>query len=260
MRNSKINAVSTAQPKSLASVTPLQSFFAPALLATTLTIVLAACGGGSKAAAPATPGTTNALTAPVLANLTPATLTKDDTAEGLVFANTGGNVQANGCTASANLPAGLTAVVTSTNSCAITGAASAITQGAVAVTITAVNATGSVTATVMLTVIDGATVLTPPAQPPALTTGTALTAENAIVIPAGTQALAANSCAFVTTPKTTTTAAVIAITLDGLTIATTAGGAAGTDGCSISGTLAPATDTAATQRSYTISARGAAGG
>ncbi|MCH9662298.1 MAG: hypothetical protein K0U66_01390 [Gammaproteobacteria bacterium] len=229
-----------------------------ALLMATVTVVLAACGGGGGNAATATP--TTALTAPVLANLDPITLTKDDAAEGVVFANTGGAVQADGCAASDNLPMGLAVVVSSNNSCAITGAASVVNVDAVTVTVTATNATDNSMATVRLTVLDGATILTPPAQTPALTIGTALTAENAIVIPAGTQALAANSCAFVSVAKTATTPAQIATTVDGLTIATTAGRTDGTDGCSISGTLMPVTDTGASQRSYTISARGAAGG
>ncbi|MCA8838267.1 MAG: putative Ig domain-containing protein, partial [Proteobacteria bacterium] len=130
------------------------------------TLVLVACGGGSKAAA-TTPTPTPTLAAPALTDLGVQMLTKDVAGANLVFANTGGAPNADnatpvGCTASANLPAGL-AVGLSANklSCAITGTPSAVTDAAVTVTVTATNATGSDNATVALTVT---------ATPPPVTT------------------------------------------------------------------------------------------
>ncbi|MCA8837004.1 MAG: putative Ig domain-containing protein, partial [Proteobacteria bacterium] len=130
------------------------------------TLVLAACGGGSTPAA-TTPTPTPTLTAPTLADLGGQMLTKD-TATNLVFANTGGAPNANdatpvGCTASDNLPAGLTVGLSANKlSCAITGAPSTVNATAVTVTVTATNATGTDNATVSITVADSTTPLVAP--------------------------------------------------------------------------------------------------
>ncbi|MCA8838364.1 MAG: Ig-like domain-containing protein, partial [Proteobacteria bacterium] len=73
---------------------------------------------------------------------------------------------------------------------------------------------------------------------------------DAIVISAGTERLTANSCAFVSGGQSPTV-------LDGLVISTDTGGAAGSDGCRITGTLTPVATPAATERSYVVSARSA---
>ena len=109
---------------------------------------------------------TPTLAAPVLANIGTRALTKD-TATTLAFTNTGGAPNADdattvGCTASTNLPPGLTVGLSANKlSCAITGAPTAVNATAVTVTITATNATGNDTATVVLTVAEAAATTDP---------------------------------------------------------------------------------------------------
>ncbi|MCH9663666.1 MAG: Ig-like domain-containing protein [Gammaproteobacteria bacterium] len=91
------------------------------------------------------------LMAPSLADLPARTLNVNNPTT-IVFTNSGGSPQAGGCTA-APLPAGLMAALSGDgSSCQITGTPNAATTAAVAVTVTAVNAAGTGTAAIMLTV------------------------------------------------------------------------------------------------------------
>ena len=117
--------------------------------------MLAACGNSGSN----TSTTTILLVAPALTDFGTRALTKD-TATNIAFANTGGAPNADdatpvGCTASTNLPPGLTVGLSANKlSCAITGAPTAVNATAVTVTVTATNATGTDNATVSLTVAD----------------------------------------------------------------------------------------------------------
>ncbi|MCH9662245.1 MAG: Ig-like domain-containing protein [Gammaproteobacteria bacterium] len=221
-----------------------------------LTVTLVACGGGGGATAVAAP----ALTAPSLTSLDAFTLTKDAVADTLVFANAGGAPQTGGCTA-VGLPDGLVAGLSANGeSCAISGAPSAVTSGVVTVMVTAVNTAGRSVANVMLTVVAEPAVATllAPATAPTLTVGAVIAGTEAIVISAGAHSLVADSCTFVAASQSPAVGESLA-RLDGLTITTSAGGAAGTDGCLIAGTLTPATALDAAERTYTVRARGAVG-
>ncbi len=235
-----------------------------------LALVLTACGGGgAKATAPT-------VAAPDLIDLGARTLTKDDPANNLVFTNNGGapnppNAMPGGCTGmGTGLPAGL-AVTFSTDgaSCAITGAPTAVTPAAslgspgansgVTVTVTATNAAGSSDATVLLVVLDGTTVLTVPAEVPALIAGTPIATDAFIVISSGEQRLAADSCAFVS-------GGVSVDTLDGLVITTVsavgsnAGPSANPDSCRVSGTPVAGAVPGVAELSYDVTAAGISGG
>nr|MCA8837255.1 putative Ig domain-containing protein [Pseudomonadota bacterium] len=147
------------------SMTPLHA--TRLALTAALSLMLAACGGGSTPAAATTPTPTPTLAAPTLTDIGTRALTKD-TATNIAFANTGGAPNADdatpvGCTASDNLPAGLTVGLSANKlSCAITGAPSTVNATAVTVTVTATNATGTDNATVSITVADSTTPLVAP--------------------------------------------------------------------------------------------------
>ncbi|MCA8837990.1 MAG: putative Ig domain-containing protein, partial [Proteobacteria bacterium] len=213
------------------------------------------------------------LTAPALTNLGTRTLTTNTLADDIVFDNTGGapnttGVSTTGCAAT-GLPPALAAELTATlttngTSCALTGTPTTTTSD-VTVTVTATNVNGSSMATVILTIVDGTSILTPPAQTPTLTAGTAIAANAPILIPTGSQTLAANSCAFVTTTGSGGSATTTNVsTLDGLSIATDTGTATGSAappaGCRITGTPAAAASPSIADRTYTITATGANGG
>ncbi|MCA8836588.1 MAG: putative Ig domain-containing protein, partial [Proteobacteria bacterium] len=117
------------------------------------------------------------LAAPVLVDATAQTFMQGQPITDVAFTNTGGAPNADdasppGCTASANLPAGLTIGRTDNDqSCRITGTPMTSTSGAVTVTATATNAIGADTATVDITVNPPA----PPLVAPVLVDATAQT-------------------------------------------------------------------------------------
>nr|MCA8837204.1 hypothetical protein [Pseudomonadota bacterium] len=205
-------------------------------------------GGGGASGDGATPEPVPLVQAPRLEEAGKRILTPGVYAESLVFVNNGGAPQTGGCTPVTEMPDGLAVELSHDGiSCQITGKPVSAQVSELTITIAAANTAGRSQASVQLTILDSQSVLVPPQNISTLVAGTALDADNAIIISSGPHSLKPNSCSFIVNGQTTTTT-------DGLTIST------GTNSCLITGTPAAAAAATAIERTYTIFSAGTIGG
>nr|MCH9663015.1 hypothetical protein [Gammaproteobacteria bacterium] len=220
-------------------------------------MLASSCGGGGGGGGAsgdgasgdgATPEPVPLVQAPRLEEAGMRILTPGVYAESLVFVNNGGAPQTGGCTPVTEMPDGLAVELSHDGiSCQITGKPVSAQVSELTITIAAANTAGRSQASVQLTILDSQSVLVPPQNISTLVAGTALDADNAIIISSGPHSLKPNSCSFIVNGQTTTTT-------DGLTIST------GTNSCLITGTPAATAAATAIERTYTILSAGTIGG